>query len=129
MVFASNTSSTVNRLLIFFRTQKIAGLSLINHFQKPCTFRILVHQRRVFFDLAVNLQHLTCHWSIHVCCYFHTLDDHSTVSLVESLAYCWKLNVNDQSELLLSMIRDADLGDLCAGIVLDPFVAFGVLFG
>lgn len=129
VVFKSNKSSSADNLFILLRRQQIGGFAVIGHFHQPCIFGVLVHQSWVFFNFAVHFQHFTGHWSIHICCYFHALDDHCALGLLERFADGWKFDVDDLSELLLCEIRDADFGGLGLWVEFDPLVAFGVLPG
>ena len=88
---------------------------------------MLINERRVLLDVAVDPQNLARNGRVDISCYLDALDYDCALGLFEGLAHRRELDVDNLTQLLLRVVGDADFGHLLPWAEFDPLVAFGVL--
>ena len=124
-----DVESAIDFFFVLLSRQSVLGLLVIFNFKEPGIFCLIVDQSGVFLDLFIDGDDFSSKRGVHVSCQFDTLDHKRTLPDFYFLADAWELNMNDFSQLLLSIVGDADSCCTFSFDKLNPLMTFGVGLG
>jgi hypothetical protein len=122
-VWDNTKESCLYCFLIFLFAEQSGNFIFVSNFKEPWFLGVFVDEGGVFLNLLIMARDFSCNRCVHICCNFDALNHDSTVLLNKDLASVGKLDVNYLSQLLLSIVRNANSCNLSLGEVLNPFVA------
>jgi hypothetical protein len=124
-----DVESAIDFFFVLLSRQSVLGLLVIFNFEEPGIFCLIVDESGVFLDLVIDGDDFSSKRGVHISCQFDALDHKRALSDFYFLADAWELNMNDFSELLLSIVGDADSCCTFSFDKLHPLMSFGVGLG